>query len=57
MDDSEHVPKTGRESLMSRSSRRAGEWRAGSTRLAWWSGERAMVGVVGRRRDDHDGLL
>ena len=34
---------TGRETLMSMSSRRAGECVAGSTRLAWWMGDEDEV--------------
>ena len=34
---------TGRETLMSMSSRRAGECLAGSTRLAWWTEEEEEV--------------
>lgn len=47
------IPRTGLESLMSSSSRRAGGCVAGSTRLAWWTGERTIA-VVRRQTVGHD---
>ena len=46
----------GLESLMSRSSRSAGECRAESTRLAGWSGERAIADRLEGGRVGHDRL-
>lgn len=54
VDDGGDIPRTGLESLMPSNSSRAGECRAGSTRLAGWSGERAIV--CGKRRVGHGGL-
>jgi len=42
----------GRDSLISRSSRRAGEWRAGSTRLALCKGEDMVEEEVGDKGSD-----